>query len=454
MIHDNSIIIALSSAAGASDRGIIRFSGAGCIALVANTSADSKLILNGKGFHCYQTTLNILEIPIVATVYLMRAPASYTREDMVELHMVGSQFIISKVISQYISRFDCRIAEPGEFTKRAFFNGRLDLVQAESVTRLIAAKSDREYRKALDALTGRVTSLIAPIREKLFFMARDLTVDLDFDEEIENEHIENIKNQLQEIKNEMAKLSIAVAGEQAAEDEYCVILVGPVNAGKSTIFNQFVEESMAIVSDVKGTTRDIIKKEIQWENNSLVLHDCPGWGDAVDEIDALAQAQSSLSVETADMVICVLDGTVVFSEQKPNKIPHWQGRGILVINKSDLPLKLNVQEAIDFFQILEAEVIYISGKNNTKSLQDKVKQKRDEFEQSAIGSILNARQQKELLISLQSIDLALEAISSGIGIDAVEFEVRRSLYALSRVTGDEVDENILTSIFTSFCIGK
>jgi tRNA modification GTPase len=452
--HDSSIIIALSSAAGIGDRGIIRFSGGNCIEIVAASCINKEEIKNGKGFHSYKSVLSILEIPIPVSIYLMRVPASYTRENMVELHLPGSPFILSKIVSYFISHFECRIAEPGEFTKRAFFNGRLDLVQAESVTRLIAAKSDREYRKALDALTGRVTNMIAPLREKLFFMARDLTVDLDFDEEIEQEHLDNIKIQLEEIKIEVSKIAIEVQSEQITEDEYRVILCGPVNAGKSTIFNQFSEESIAIVSDIRGTTRDIIKREITLNDVSFVLHDCPGWGEAVDEIDAQAQAQSSLSVQTADMVIGVLDGTVAFNKQKPEKRPEWSGRCILVINKSDLPLELNVQEALEFFQMNELDAVFVSGKTNIKELQKKVIEKWNEYEQSAVSSTLNARQQQEILIASHAIEMALDALALGLGVDAVEFEVRRSLYALSRVTGDEVDENILTSIFESFCIGK
>jgi tRNA modification GTPase len=454
MTTDNSIVIALSSAAGSSDRGIIRFSGKGCIELVASICQNKEKILSGKGFYCYFSRLDALEIPIFTYLYLMRAPASYTREDMIELHLIGSPYILSKLITFFISTHQCRIAEPGEFTKRAFFNGRLDLLQAESVTRLIAAKSDREYRKALDALTGRVTNMISPVREKLFILARNLTVDLDFDEEIENEHIEAIQLELLSIKAEMKKVSATSEYEQSTNDIYCVILVGPVNAGKSTIFNQFSAETVSIVSDIKGTTRDIIKREIHSGANAFTLLDCPGWGEAVDELDALAQAQSSISIETADMVICVLDGTIEFAKQKPSKAPQWQGRGVLVVNKCDLPTILNVQEAVAYFQWNQSEVVYIAGKENINDLQNKVNQKWAEFERSAIGSILNARQQFELLNSLQALDLALDAIKSGIGIDAIEFEVRRALYSLSRVTGDEVDENILTSIFSSFCIGK
>lgn len=454
MLTDNSIILALSSASGSCDRGIIRFSGKGCIELVAQICEDKDKIISAKGFTCNAAKLIALEVPVFASIYLMRSPASYTREDMIELHIVGAPYILTKMISYFIGTQHCRIAEPGEFTKRAFFNGRLDLLQAESVTRLIAAKSDREYRKALDALTGRVTNMITPIREKLFIMARNLTVDLDFDEEIENEHIEAIQLELQSIKTDLSSVSKASEYEQSIGDDYNVILVGPVNAGKSTIFNQFSEESVSIVSNIKGTTRDIIKREIHLGSHSFTLLDCPGWGEAVDELDALAQSQSSISIETADMVICVLDGTVEFAYQKPLKPPQWQGRGILVVNKCDMPIILNVQEAAEYFQWDQNEVVYISGKENIAELRNKVNQKWEEFEKSAIGSILNARQQFELLNAIQALDLSLDAIHSGIGIDAIEFEVRRALYSLSRVTGDEVDENILISIFSSFCIGK
>lgn len=454
MTQDNSTIIALSSSSGIGDRAIIRLSGQSCIELVALACKDDLKIKEGKGFHFYKTEINTLGIPLPVTIYLMRGPASYTRENMVELHFPGSPYIVSKIISYFLNRTDCRIAEPGEFTKRAFFNGRLDLVQAESVTRLIAAKSDREYRKALDALTGRVTNMIAPIREKLFFMARDLTVDLDFDEEIEQEHLDHIKSELTMIKSEIAKLATEVEAEQTVEDEYRVILCGPVNAGKSTIFNQFAEESLAIVSDVRGTTRDIIKREIKLDEIAFVLQDCPGWGEAVDEIDAQAQAQSNSSIETADMVIGVLDGSVEFKDQKPSKRYEWQGRCILAINKTDCPVILNIQEALEFFQLTEQDTVLISGKTNIHELKNKIKEKWHEFEQSAVSSTLTARQQREIQTAAESIDMALEALQSGIGVDAIEFEVRRSLYALSRVTGDEVDENILTSIFETFCIGK
>lgn len=454
MIQNNDTIIALSTSAGIGDRGIIRLSGKNCIDMVASTCENQLEIKKGKGFHTYRSRLTILEIPIPTTIYLMHGPVSYTREDMVELHLPGSPFLISKIISYFISHFACRIAEPGEFTKRAFFNGRLDLVQAESVTRLIAAKSDREYRKALDALTGRVTNMIAPIREKLFFMARDLTVDLDFDEEIEQEHLENIKIKLNEIKNEMIKLATEVESEQNLEDDFRIVLCGPVNAGKSTIFNQFAQESVAIVSSEKGTTRDIIKRDILWGGNSFVLHDCPGWGEAIDEIDAQAQIQSSTAIQSADMIIVVFDGSVEFSSQRPPIRPEWQGRSILVFNKCELAQKLNTQEAMEFFQLEETDSVFISGQSNIKDLQKIILEKWNLYEQSAISSALTARQQGEILTATHAVEMAIEAIISGIGVDAVEFEVRRSLYALSRVTGDEVDENILTSIFESFCIGK
>ena len=233
-----------------------------------------------------------------------------------------------------------------------------------------------------------------------------------------------------------------------------MILCEPVNASKSTIFNQCAEESFTIVSDVRGTTRDIIKREIKLDDISFILQDCPGWGEAVDEIDAQAQAQSNSSIETADMVISILDSTVEFRHQRPNKRYEWQGRCILVINKTDCPLKLNIQEALEFFQVTEQDTVLISGKSSITGLKNKIKEKWHEFEQSAVSSTLTARQQREIQTAAESINMALEALHSGIGVDAIEFEVRRSLYALSRVTGDEVDENILTSIFETFCIGK
>lgn len=439
---------------GKSPRCIVRFSGKDSIELVANVCHHKETIVNSVGYRFYDSSLNCLSLSIPVYIYVMKGPASYTREDMIELHMPGSPFIVSQVITWFLKTSETRLAEPGEFTKLAFLNGRLDLIQAESVTQLIMSKSEQEYRKALDALTGRVSSMIEPLREKIFFLARDLTVDLDFDEEIDEQHLASVRLTLLNIKKDLLELSDKIILEEEVVDQFQIILCGPVNAGKSTIYNSITGDTSAIVSDIKGTTRDIIKWELEINDQNVVLQDCPGWGIAVDTIDQKAQDLSLQTIETADLILVILDGSVEFSHQKPVKPPQWLGRCQIIINKSDLPQLIDINEICEYFKINENELMYRSKFEKNNLLYTAFEKFIEESELSSSKTQLSARQQKEVFDSLSAIELAVEAVDNGIGVDAIEFEVRRSLYSLSRITGDEVDEDILTSIFESFCIGK
>ena len=447
-------IVAISTAIGKGHRSILRLSGNHSIHAAASAVLNPQEILQSLGFRFHQNQLTFLEIPIPCSIYLMRAPKSYTREDIVEIHLpTTSAFLQTKIITHFVTQLGCRLAEPGEFTKRAFFNGRLSLAQAESVIRVINAKSDQAHRKALEALTGRVTNLINPIREKLFFLVRNLTVDLDFDEEIEEEHIEDIKNHLLSIQADIQQIAPNINLEQTHHEDIKLILCGPVNAGKSTIFNQLTKKNLAIVSPIKGTTRDIIKRQININEHTITIQDSPGWGEAVDEIDAIAQKNSQFTTQTADLILYILDGSLTFEAQKPTLIqPHAQS--VIIINKADLPQEINLAEVSSFFQIPQNEFLLISGKTDATPITEHLKTKIQEIEMNTIHSILSTRQLVEFHQAQEAIQMALNAIDIGIGIDAIEFEVRRCLYALSRITGDEVDENILTSIFESFCIGK
>lgn len=444
-------ILAQASSVGRSNRAILRVSGDGCFALLEKL--NTKELDLTIGYRYFSNFLKIFDYKIPVKIYIMKGPASYTCEDSFELHLPGSQYVISQVM-EFLLQLGCNLAEPGEFTKRAFLNGRIDLIQAESVTRLIAARSEEEYRKAYEALSGRVTNLIAPLRDDLFFLVRDLTVDIDFDEEIEDEHIASVLEKLQSFLKEIDRLILEVALNRDVQDRIKVLLCGPVNAGKSTIFNQFIGEETAIVSSVKGTTRDVLQVELELDGYQLLLHDSPGWGDAVDQIDEEAQKQSQSMIESADIVVVVLDINRTLKEQLPVKGPNWLARSFLVWNKSDLPAELEDVPACEYFQVAQEDLIRISGQLDIHLLKQKLISTCQTCQASFGASQLSARQQKELMEVKEALTEAYHALDQKIGVDAAEFELRRGLKALSRVTGDEVDENILTSIFEGFCIGK
>ncbi len=444
-------ILAQASSVGRSNRSIIRVSGVGCFTLLDQVYLG-QLDLS-KGYRFFSHYLKVFDHKIPVIVYIMKGTASYTREDSFELHLPGSQYVVGLVMECLLS-LGCHMAEPGEFTKRAFLNGRIDLIQAESVTKLIAARSEEEYRKAYDALSGRVTSLIAPLRENLFFLVRDLTVDIDFDEEIENEHLSEVLAKLDSFLIEIDRLIAEVALNRDMQDRLKVIFCGPVNAGKSTIFNQFTGEETAIVSSVKGTTRDVLQVEIEIDGHLILLQDSPGWGEAVDEIDEYAQAQSQAMINSADIVVVVLDANRSLDEQLPLVKLNWLARSFLVLNKSDLVSNIDESAVCHFFQLAQDDLIRVSGQLNITALKEKLSDTCQTCQASYGASQLSARQQNELLEVKDALLEAKKAIEQQIGIDAAEFELRRALKALSRVTGDEVDENILTSIFEGFCIGK
>lgn len=392
----------------------------------------------------------------VLAVY-MKAPYTYTTEDVVEINCHGSIVSLRKVL-ELVLKNGARIAEPGEFTKRAFLNGRLDLTQAEAVIDLIKAKSDKSFVVALGQLEGTLSKDIKEIRDLLMDELVNLTVNLDYpDEDIEVITYDKLLNNLLQINDMIQKLISSADTGRIIKEGFKIAIVGKPNVGKSSLMNALLKENRAIVTDIPGTTRDTIVEDITIKNIPVKLIDTAGIHDTEDAVEKIGIEKSKESFNEADLVLLILDCSQLISAEDEKIIDTVGNRKALVLlNKTDLGMVLDEKSLYEkmpnaiFVRTAVKEGIGIN--DIEKEIENLVYN--GQVKQSGNTFITNVRHTNLLVSAKSALDDAINMIRLGEALEFIEIDVKRTFEFLGEIVGETVSDSIIDEVFSRFCLGK
>ena len=392
----------------------------------------------------------------VLAVY-MKGPGTYTAEDVVEINCHGSIVSLRKTLS-LVLRKGARMAEPGEFTKRAFLNGRLDLSQAEAVMDIVKARTDRGYDTAVSQLGGVLSARITEIRQKLLDLLVDITVNIDYpDEDIEEMTYEKLEEEILLIGDMIEKLlSTASAGRMVREGIRTVI-AGKPNVGKSSLMNGLMREQRAIVTEIPGTTRDTIEEAINVRGIPVYLTDTAGIRETSDKVEMMGIERSREAFSSADLIIMVLDGSDDISGEDREIMDDIRGmNSLILINKTDLGSRIKASDIEDAYpadRIIETSLI--SGKG-VEEVEDAIERMvfGGELVQKESLMVSNVRHIELLEKSRDSLRSAMKMTERKEALDFIEIDVRDAYERLGEITGDTVSEDIINEVFSRFCLGK
>ncbi len=384
-------------------------------------------------------------------VFLYKKPHSYTGEDVVEISCHGNILITEKIIELFI-RQGCRLAEPGEFTKRAFLNGKIDLVQAESVAALIAAKSDQALQNALNQLDGKLSEELKELRKNIINSLSLLELNLDFaEEDIEVIDEKEILNILQKTEEKITVLLKSYQQGRLLQQGITVLITGKPNVGKSSLMNALLKKDRVMVSEIPGTTRDIVHDEIYFNNILIKFLDTAGIRTSGDKIEQEGVRRAKKLYKKADIILMVFDISNYFSKEDNYILKiakKYEEKIIFIGNKYDLGIKK--ENRFD-----NNKWIYISAKKNIniQKIKDTII-KKIHYNESNELFLNNERQYKKLKEIKETITKAKKVLKSHLGYEFVSMELRQIIDILSELTGEITNEDILNNIFSQFCIGK
>ena len=454
-------IAAIATAPGEAGIGIVRISGDKSIEILKKVfkpkkdvdikDMPSRMVVYG---HAVDKNGEVLD-EILAII--MRKPYSYTTEDVVELHCHGGIVPVRRIMEEVL-RNGADIAEPGEFTKRAFLNGRIDLAQAEAVIDVITSKTETGLNAALNQLEGELSKEIKAIMDKLLSMLAHIEASIDFPEhDVEEITVNNIKNMLVEAKTSTAALVESFDEGKIVRDGLSTAIIGSPNVGKSSLLNVLLKENRAIVTEVPGTTRDIIEEYLNIGGVLIRLIDTAGIRDTDDIVERIGVERTKGAINNSDLVIFVLDASNELHREDNDIIDLIKAKKVIaVLNKIDLGLVINKKYLTDLF-----------GKDNIIEMSVKDRLGIDKLEERIKGLVFHGNlsinknnmvtsiRHKNLLDrALENIERALSSIEDEIPVDLLSVDIKEAWINLGAITGDTVEEDIVKEIFSKFCIGK
>ena len=459
-------IAAISTAPGVGGIAVIRISGNQSIEIVSSIFKANKKDVEIKTASAYQAiygTINECEEEIdKVVVSLFRAPHSFTGEDVVEISCHGSIYIQQRILSLLINK-GCRLATAGEFTQRAFFNGKMDLSQAEAVADLINSQTKAAHSVALNQMKGTFSNKLSLLREKLLHLVSLLELELDFGdhEELEFADRKELIQISNELHNEIKKLTSSFSTGNAIKNGIPVSIIGNTNVGKSTLLNHLIGEEKAIVSDIPGTTRDIIEDVVNINGISFRFIDTAGIRSTSDTIEKIGIERSYNAINHSQIVIWVIDGSN-YEIEKINDIKQYlleSGKIIItVINKIDIATQQQLDTIKQHLSDTLNNILLISAKKEqyieelTNLLYEKAGISEDINNDIIVN---NVRHYEALQHSLESIERIIEGLNNNIPSDFIAQDARETIHYLSEITGGEITTpEVLSNIFSKFCIGK
>lgn len=464
-------IVAISTALSDSGIGIIRVTGSEAIDIV------NRIYVNKYGNHnfldfkthtihygyiidCFSKEEDFQKkIADEVMVALMKAPNSYTMEDTVEINCHGGVLLLQRVL-ELIIKCGARMAEPGEFTKRAFLNGRIDLTKAEAVMDLIHSQNEFALKSSVEQLKGSVSKVIHKLREEIIYEIAFIESALDDPEHISLDgYEEELKEKTISILERVKKLIASADNGKMMKEGINTVIVGKPNAGKSSLLNRMVGEERAIVTDIAGTTRDVLQESIRLNGISLNMIDTAGIRSTEDVVEKIGVERAKEYAAKADLILYVVDASVPLDESDREIISEIKNKKVIVLlNKSDLETKVQEEELHHLFGSKEMVLVRTSTKENTGM---------DEFEEIIKNMffsgqikandevvITNMRHKEALVEAEKSLQMVMDSLEMHMPEDFYSIDLMSAYASLGYIIGEEVDEDLVNEIFTKFCMGK
>ncbi|MCR5453343.1 MAG: tRNA uridine-5-carboxymethylaminomethyl(34) synthesis GTPase MnmE [Lachnospiraceae bacterium] len=455
-------IVGLSTPLSTSGIGVIRVSGKDAIPLIDKIFKGKDKLINADTHTVhYGHIYNVKKVVDEVLVTVMKAPRTYTREDVVEISCHGGIYIIREILDLIIS-LGIRPSEPGEFTKRAFLNGRIDLTQAEAVMDLISSENEKAHDNALMQLSGVLQKKVGDFREAIIHETAYIEAALDDPEHYDlTGYQEDLKIKLLRLRDEMKKLADSFDEGVYIKEGIITAIVGKPNVGKSSLLNSLLQRERAIVTEIPGTTRDTIEENVMIGGISLHLIDTAGIRETNDIVEKIGVEKSLSSMKEADLILYLIDGSQPLSDEDKDQLSYFSSDEysdkpvIVLINKSDLELEFNIKEIEDKF---DGSLIVCSAKNRDgfDELSDKIKE--IFFKGKTFGDddfyLTGEREKNELLNSVKSIDLVLDSIENEMSEDFLTIDLLDAYASLGRIIGEQIEDDLADRIFSEFCMGK
>lgn len=448
----NDTIAAIATAQGVGAISIIRVSGSEAINIVGKLFSNKNFINAETHTIHYGYILNNNEIIDEVLVTLMKAPKTFTMEDVVEINTHGGISTTNKVLELLLSN-GCRLAEPGEFTKRAFLNGRIDLIEAEGVMDLINAKTETAGKMAINQIGGKASGLIRDLRDNLALILANIEVNLNYPEydDIEDVTVEKIKISMGDLDKRVNKIITESKNGELLKNGIKTVIIGKPNVGKSSLLNNLIGEEKAIVTEIQGTTRDSVEATLIMDNLILNLIDTAGIRNTDDLVESIGVEKSLRLIDEADLVLFVLDYNSKLTEDDNKILDKLEGKNyITIINKCDLAKNIDDENLKNTVYVSAAENINIDG------IKEKVKElfNLEQIETSDYNYLSSARS----LAILNQISEAIKEVNNGIQqgftLDMVEIDLKNIWNLLGSIIGENYEDELIDQLFSRFCVGK
>ena len=454
-------IVAISTPIGEGGIGIVRLSGRNSLS-IADKIFKSKDGNPPSRFKSYTTHYGhilsaLKEIIDEVILTVMRSPKSYTKEDIVEINCHGGIVPLKNVLELILSS-GARLAQPGEFTMRAFLNGRIDLAQAESVSDIIRSKTDTSLRAAMSQLEGGLSETVRGLRNDLINLTTHIEASIDFPEEdVEILSSCGLKEKIKEAVDRLKVLIDSADKGRILREGIRTVICGKPNVGKSSLMNSLLKEKRVIVSHLPGTTRDTIEEIINIDGIPLKIVDTAGIIESADLLTKEGVARSRFHIKTADLVLFLLDGSrslcandkIIMDEIKDKKV-------IVVINKTDLPKRLEVSKIRETLHDKTIMEISVKDKRNLKELEDAISNMvwggRVTADHTAV--VTNARHKALLIESRRALKKVLHNLKENLYLELTALNMKEAIDSLGGITGETINDDILGRIFSNFCVGK
>ena len=453
-------IAAIATAPGEGGIGIIRISGEKSLQVAQSIfkSKSGKMI---KDYNArtliYGTVVDNEKVIDEVLVAYMKGPNSYTAEDVIEINCHGGFISVKKILELILTK-DVRLAEAGEFTKRAFLNGRIDLSQAEAVIDVIKSKTDKAQEVAQNHLEGALAKKIRSLRNNVTEVLAQLEVSIDFsDEDVEDVTYKEIEDKSLALRDEIKKLYDSAESGKILRDGLKTVIIGKPNVGKSSLLNSILGENRAIVTEIAGTTRDVIEEFVNIKGIPLKIVDTAGIRETEDIVEKIGVQKSKESIDSADLVIIVLDSSKPLTDEDLEILESAKSKKtIVLLNKMDLEPQIELEKIEEF--VNSEDIIKISALKHQgiEELQDKIEAMvyHGSVKNSSNLMITNSRHKDALFKAYESINDAISAIEQRMPYDFIEVDFKNIWDYLGYINGDTVREDLLDTIFANFCIGK
>lgn len=460
-MHEVDTIAAISTPLGEGGIAIIRVSGPEAIATVARLfsgKSDLRLVDSHTLHYGHIVRLDDQDERLdEVMVSVMRSPKTFTREDVVEINCHGGLISVKRIL-QEVLRAGARLAEPGEFTKRAFLNGRIDLSQAEAVIDLIRAKTDRAAQQAVGQLEGKLSRMVKPLRQEILELLAAIEVNIDYPEyDADEVTLEAVIEKGEHIRAAIRRLLQTAKHGKILREGINTVIIGRPNVGKSSLLNTLVQENKAIVTDIPGTTRDVIEEYINVRGVPLKLVDTAGIRETADVVERIGVERSREALTNADLLLIVLNNAEPLTEEDERLLDFAkQQKAIVIVNKVDLPTQLNVERVKDLVGTTPIIRTSMLEEQGIDELQEAIV---DLFFEGKLASddavyVSNVRHIRCLEEAEASVQEAIAGAENGVPIDMVQIDLQRSWELLGEIIGDAVSEDLIDQLFSQFCLGK